>query len=161
MLTSGSIICGSHSVDWDTLQIIHDATNPVARWDQGQFLTMLIQARKEFQASEPQKLVTMMWRSLACEATNPQDRVYGVLSLVHEPPPGDLVIDYDVDPDTMFEQVTRLYLEPTGDLRDLFVGYRDPACPEIVSGQRASCARRAAGSGSATPARSTCGPSSC
>ena len=109
------LVCGVHTIDWDMVELAFDACN--GGWGINDYLRMLLTQRKIYHLDQPQEPANLILSAARSEVTNPRDRIYGMLGLLShiEDNAMDVEINYTVDTQDLFMEITKRLLQETRD----------------------------------------------
>ena len=111
------MICGIHQISWETIQTASEACDE--HWHPNGHMQRLLNQRQAFQTSIANTLENTILMASASEATDPRDRIYGVLGLVagadadHGREHG-ITINYGAEVSQVFKEATARCLQTTG-----------------------------------------------
>ena len=121
------VVCGRYSTSWSTLENTYRMSKFWDEWEDGQRLGLLVEMRASIQAGRRDNIGKVAQKVFHCEATEPMDRIYAILGLADQLPPGlEIAIDYEADNNAKIAEVTRVCLSLGDDAQLLFAWHRNP-----------------------------------
>lgn len=122
------LVCGIHTVEWDTVELAYHVAG--SKWGTNDCLNMLSEQRRIYQRDQPQELAHLILSAASSEATDPRDRIYGMLGLVSHAEDNviHVEINYTVDTQDLFMDITKRLFRETRDagLLSACIGCQDP-----------------------------------
>ena len=126
-----TVLCGQHRIGWADVEATFDFDPRRRR--ASDFLRSMISIRRSFRDRDATiQLGQLLWNACTFQATDPRDRIFGLLGLVSPPVDGDssssssshhgVHVDYDTDVTGLYTQVTAHYLTTHNDSGILAAG---------------------------------------
>jgi hypothetical protein len=126
------LICGKHELDWELVERILDADStthytdafhsPFSH-DSDRLLSstfanaqVVKNQRRFFRAADESTLLDVLSRFRKTVATNPRDKIYGLMGLANDAAAAGIVVDYRASPATVFTNVTTCLINAAANL---------------------------------------------
>ena len=121
------VVCGRYAISWSALENAYRMSKFWDEWEDGQRLGLLVEMRTNIQAGRRDEIGKVAQKVFHCEATEPMDRIYAILGLADQLPPGlEIAIDYKADHAIKIAEATRVCLSLGDDAQLLFAWHRKP-----------------------------------